>query len=46
MSLSERFFKGQIPDRTTKESRKAAESLAILKNGKRNPHWKPLNSKV
>jgi hypothetical protein len=46
MSLSSRFFDGKMHDTTTKESRKAAETLSLLKNTQRNPHWKPLNSKV
>lgn len=36
--LSTAFFTGKIRDSTTKESRKAAESLTILNNQRRNPH--------
>lgn len=43
--LSRAFFSGGIRDTTTKQSRKAAEDLAILKNKSKNPQWKPLNSK-
>lgn len=44
--LAQAFFSGKIRDRTTKESRKAAEDLSILKNKQKNPGWMPLNSKV
>ena len=44
-ALSQAFFKGEIKDKTTKESRKAAESLALLKTIKKNPSWKPVDTK-
>lgn len=43
-SVAQAFFSGQIRDRTTKESRKAAESLAALKTIKKNPSWVPVDS--
>jgi hypothetical protein len=44
--FSNAFFSGRIRDTTTKESRKAAESLAMLSNQRRNPDKHFLNSKV
>lgn len=45
-SIAHDFFTGKIKDKTTKESRKAAQDLAILRNKQRNPEWSPVNSKV
>lgn len=45
-SLSQAFFGGKIRDKTTKQSRKAAEDLAILKTKEKNPGWNPTNAKV
>jgi hypothetical protein len=39
------FFSGGVKDTTTKQSRKAAEDLAILRSKSKNPSWKPFNSK-
>ena len=44
--LSRDFFSGTIKDRTTKQSRDAAEKLAILKTKHKNPSWQPLNTRV
>ena len=44
--LSLAFFAGMIKDTTTKESRKAAEDLAIIQNKIKNLGWKPVNTKV
>lgn len=44
--LSRDFFSGNIKDRTTKQSRDAAEKLAILKAKHKNPSWHPLNTRV
>jgi hypothetical protein len=44
--LCKDFFEGSIRDRTTKESRKAAETLSLLSNQRRNPHKSLLDSKV
>lgn len=43
-NLAQAFFSGQIRDKTTKESRKAAESLAALKTIKKNPTWVPVDN--
>ena len=40
------FFSGNIKDRTTKQSRDAAEKLAILKTKHKNPSWQPMNTRV
>jgi hypothetical protein len=40
------FFSGKIRDRTTKQSRKAADDLALLKSKHKNPEWQPVNAKV
>lgn len=45
-SIAEAFFRGEIRDRTTKESRKAAESLSALKTIKKNPSWVPVDSRT
>jgi hypothetical protein len=44
-SVCQAFFRGDIKDRTTKESRKAAENLALLKTIKKNPSWNPVDNK-
>ena len=44
--LAQAFFSGKIRDRTTKQSRKAADDLAILKSKHKNPDWQPTNAKV
>ena len=44
--LGRAFFSGQIRDTTTKQSRKAAGDLALLKNKSKNPQWTPMNAKV
>ena len=43
--ICQAFFSGEIKDKTTKESRKAAENLALLKTIKKNPSWKPVDNK-
>lgn len=45
-AVADAFFRGQIRDRTTKESRKAAESLAALKTIRKNPSWVPVDNKT
>lgn len=44
--LVDAFFRGKIRDSTTKESRKAAESLAALKTIRKNPSWVPVDSRT
>ena len=44
--LSRDFFSGKIRDCTTKQSRKAADDLALLKSKHKNPDWQPVNAKV
>ena len=44
-SICHAFFSGEIKDRTTKESRKAADNLAVLKTIKKNPAWTPADNK-
>jgi hypothetical protein len=44
--LCKDFFDGRIKDKTTKESRKAAESLSMLRNQMRNPNKCLLDGKV
>ena len=44
--IAEAFFKGEIKDKTTKDSRKAAESLHALKTIKKNPTWVPADNKT
>jgi hypothetical protein len=45
-SSSNAFFNGSIKDRTTKESRKAAECLSTLKTISKNPSWKPTDNRT
>lgn len=40
------FFSGKVRDKTTKESRKAADCLSSLKTIKKNPLWMPSDSKT
>jgi hypothetical protein len=44
-NVCQAFFRGEIKDKTTKESRKAAENLALLKTIKKNPKWTPVDNK-
>jgi hypothetical protein len=45
-STCQAFFSGAIKDKTTKESRKAAECLSSLRTISKNPSWKPLDSRT
>ncbi len=45
-SISKDFFSGKIRDRTTKQSRKAADDLALIRSKQKNPQWQPVNAKV
>lgn len=45
-SFADAFFRGEIRDRTTKESRKAADCLSALKTIKKNPSWVPVDSRT
>lgn len=44
--VAEAFFRGEIRDKTTKESRKAADCLSSLKTIKKNPSWVPSDSRT
>lgn len=45
-SFCKAFFSGSIRDKTTKESRKAADSLAVIGKQCKHPGRKPLDHKV
>lgn len=38
------FFHGGVKDNSTKESRKAAQALAVLRTIQKNPDWKPVDN--
>jgi hypothetical protein len=44
-AVSRAFFSGGIRDNTTKQSRKAADTVAMFKRKMKNPEWVPVDSR-